>query len=330
MPINELVKSWADDLAAQGVDRTTLDALLKELESKETAAEFIKGSQLRQQDYDRNLNRLKDEHKQKLDTIQQQQKTLQETIDAWNTSKNAYDDESKRLKEYTESLTSSNVSGGNTTAPSGDDLENLDEPVKKVAAQIAQLQEQIKSNAITKDDLARLKQEMADEMTSKFWKEGLPAAVNASVTESEIAMRHQREFGEQFNREDLMKFVKDSGVTFPSVSKAYDYYVAQRRQEKSAAETLKKEVDAAAQRAREDERAKLTQARATVPGVTPPGNNGWHDKSRQLDAETAKTLEGVKLGYNNNKLVEAMANDLLKQGKSIFTIGLEGHLNQGQ
>lgn len=335
MPVTEQIQKWADDLVANGVDKSAVDALLKELEAKGTAAEFIKGSQLRQQDYDRNLNRLKEEQEQKLLAIQQQEKTLTDAIAEWKASnaewklsKSAYDTEEKRMKEVLASLSNDKGDGGNGGRPT-ENLEDLDEPVKKLHQQVASLQDQLKGS-VTKDEIARLREEITGELTTMFRKEGLPQAISAAVSESELSMRHQQEFGEPLNREDLMKYVKQSGVTFPTISKAYEFYVHDRRLEKSSTDKAKKEVESAAQRAREDERAKLMQARATVPGTTPSGTNGWNDKSRQLDPETAKKLDGVKLGHNNSQLVAAMANDLMKQGKTIFTTGLEGIVSPSQ
>ena len=315
MPVPESLSQWADELKAQGADPSVVDALIKDIESKEKAAEFAKGSVLRQQDYDRNLNRLKEEQQKKLADLEKQ---FKDTTEAWNVSKAAYDEQTERMKKAQEEA-ASNPSAEDGSGAS-DQIE--DEDTKRLAA----LFNDFKTKVITKEDLAKFKDEVSQDMTQKFWKEAYPQTLNAAVLQSDLAIRHQQEFGEPLNRNDFEKYVKESGVTFPNVENAYDWFVHGKREDKKRSADQKKELETAVQRAREEERARLLQKSSSVPGTFPQSGTGtpWLDKSKGIDEAAAKKLEGVKFDHQGkNQLARAMMEDLLKQGKYIPTTGLE-------
>lgn len=92
MPMTPEVKSWADGLIASGVPAGEVNALVASLEANDKGQEYIRSSQLRQEDYNRQLDKSRKELESKARMVTDKEAELadlQERLTSWKSNADA-------------------------------------------------------------------------------------------------------------------------------------------------------------------------------------------------------------------------------------------------
>lgn len=319
MPIAAEAKKLLEDLAAKGLSKEVVDAFSAALESNEAAGEYLKGSVLRQSDFDRNLEKMKSEQAANLQRLEadiagRYQASLdaaQSLQDAWSASKNTYDSLARNLAEQMKS----NGNGG------ADTIE--DDPAAKVAKAI----DDLRSAMVTRADLEKLKKETQDELLQKYNTELRPLAVAESAEWAELAMKHQTEFMEPLDRKAFIESVRAStaaGVVYRDLGRAYNDWVRDRRTQLDTDKRIKEAVTLNAAKVIQDERARNAQRGIQVPGTYPQNGSGtaWMaDKTKAATGANGNEANRPKFDADSYPMAAFIANNLRKQNKFEIALG---------
>jgi hypothetical protein len=242
VPLNKALET----LLAQVKDESEREAMRKGFEKYEFfQTRFEEG--LRQEDYDKNFNKIKEERIAEAAMIEGYKKKQKEYDDwaARNIPKHEellknfgeLETKYKALEEEKAALVSAAAAGGG----GGEKVVNEAELLSRVNAEIT------KKGYVSASDLPKIVEEQAKKMVTaeattlrdNFYKVDLPGAITFMTAMNDIQFNYRNEFKESFDSKAFAKFMVDEKIEDPT--KAYDRFVADKRavveREKIKAET---------------------------------------------------------------------------------------------
>lgn len=263
---------------------------------------------LRQADYDRGLNKAKDE-------VAAANAKAQEWIDWGGKNKPRHE---QLLKDYTSLETTSKTKISelekqvqDATAAAARAAENAGgevnvEQVNAIAQQKVDALISAKGYA-TQSDIDRITgevvQKSVDERLGKareeFLTQTFPAATQFMADLNDIMGDHRAEFGEKLNRAEFSKYMQDNKLTDPN--KAYEQWVGPRRTEI----TIKKKVE---------EGVAAEISKRNIPGVSSASSPDLGPLQIRL-SKTADPLSGKDVELGDNQAGMAAAAELRSEGK---------------
>lgn len=264
------------EIAAHIPEQADKDAIIRVM----TDNEAVRGYALRQSDYDRNMNRLKAELKEKEDAAEAQRKQF-ETL---------YTQNQEWREKYGTELT------GLRTEKQGweTEREKLERQVREAAARGGNEEGGVKQEEVQKliddkikalggiptgDALTKLINDTVTQVATakenEFIEKSLPLQTAFAMDCARVETQHMLEFGgKTLDRPAFSKFCKDNQINDPI--KGYEEFVKPQREEaKTAKEKAEREAWEAAERKRIEEEVRKTQLQ-TVPGsgAVPTGEMG--------------------------------------------------------
>lgn len=233
-----------EEMLALIEDQKDRDSLKVLLEKHEVLRERNEGY-LRQSDYDKNFNKIKEEREQEAIALQNArdraakwEKWAKDNQPIHENLLTEYKKKEQQVKDLEEKVAEAAASHGNN----GDKGGEVDEAklMERVKAEIE------KRGFVSKADVTAIALEEAKKLASEreaaFFKETLPASMEYSAKMGDFAFDHREEFGERFDRTAFAKFVTDKKIN--DLDDAYKQFVTDRRTEKKIKEETDKRVQA--------------------------------------------------------------------------------------
>src|SRR5579859_6001396 len=185
---------------------------------------------LRQADYDRNLNRSKQELEEARKKSEEWQTWAKDNVPIHEQLVKSYGELEQQQKELQAQLAAAQAArsaAGEDTVDAAELSRRVQEEISKFGyASKAEMDKIINEQAIK---LAR--EEASKEVAAaqkKFYEETLPASINFNMDAAEIAMQHMREFdGKPIDRTEFSNFMKERNILEPK--KAYEEFVRPER-----------------------------------------------------------------------------------------------------
>lgn len=263
---------------------------------------------LRQADYDRNLNRSKQELEEARRKSQEWQNWAKDNVPIHEELVKSYSDMERQQKELQTQLAAAQAA----RSAAGDDTVDAAELSRRVQEEVTKLGYASRSDVdkIINDQAVKLAREEATKEVAaaqkRFYEETLPASVNFNMDAAEIAMQHMREFdGKAIDRTEFSNFMKERNILEPK--KAYEEFVRPQRDkialEKSIADAVK---------AKEQELQQQYSA-AGLPGggMVPPGLQSKGAVQMRIDREA----EAAKGNMATSIAAQAAAAEMRAEGR---------------
>lgn len=295
-----------------------LIALVKDSESQKQLRELVdksadldqalKEGVLRQSDYSRKQSELQVKAREAEATITKYTGLYEQNV-AWRSEHEGkftdLNGEVARLtKENAEKERQIKEAVANSTAVQGGEVtkEQLEIEVKRVLAGTgAMTQEQIDN--VVKNSAAEVVKSEAALMKKDFYEKDLPATNQFLMDMVDTAFSHQREFGEPIDREKLADFMREHSLTNPK--KAYEEFVAGRRNDLK----IKSETEKAAQEA--EKRVREEYSKNNIPGATGSAGDNGMGAVQVRRAQEKAAADGTAVGGG----ASAAAQELKAAGK---------------
>jgi hypothetical protein len=194
--------------------------------------QVVREGYLRQADYDRRQNELKAEkaaaaeaQKKAEAEIKKNQDWFKEN-DARNNNniaeRNKFFNEATELRSKLENAERAVAAGGTGAADSKVIMDAVEERFKK-APYLSDAQ----ARAIVAEETAKAVAAAREQFTTQT----IPAIINYNYEISKIMLKHDKEFGEEFDRESFLKFVTEKNLENRAPQDVYAEWVAPRRNE---------------------------------------------------------------------------------------------------
>lgn len=236
MALNKALTELLDQIKDAN-DRATMQAQFEKYDFFQPRFE----AGLRQEDYDRNMNKLKQDRETEQTLVEGYKKSAEE----WKTwAANNVPKHTDLLKNYTEletkykSLEDEKSALVLAAASGSGEGENKVDPKVLLAQVNAEIE---KRGFVPKSDMQALVAAETDKMVKaereSFYKTTVPALYNEFATMNDLQFKHRDEFGEKLNPQEFSKFRSEKGINDPN--DAYSQFTAEKRQAKLVSEIEK-------------------------------------------------------------------------------------------
>lgn len=240
-PVEELLKQIADE-----GDRKALQANFEKYDFLQKSVE----GNLRQQDYDRQMNETKAEK-------EAAEKAKQANLDWYNRNKTRYDEmvknyaeletKNKTLEEQVREAAEKASAGAGAGGGGGEAKVDQAEILKRVNEEIAKRGYVSQSDAqkIVEEQTKKQVEEQAKVLRDNFYKTDVPGVIAFVTSLNDLQYMHRDEFKKPLNHIAFSKFMAEEKIDDPM--KAYDRFVAEERT-KLMTEKIKADAKAEAEK----------------------------------------------------------------------------------
>lgn len=271
----ELLKTLTEHMAPE-------DA--KVFENLTTKYKPLEEGFLRQSDYDKYMNKTKEEVAAAKQKAAEWETWSKENVPIHEDLLKSYrelEDQQKELQTQLAAAQAARAAGGEDTVNAAELEARVKESIGKLGyASKEEIQQIINTES------KKLAQEEAktyvEAAQKKFYEETLPASINFNMDAAEIAMQHMREFdGQAIDRVKFSEFMKERNLLDPK--KAYDEFVRPQRDDIA----LKKQVAEAVKAKEEEIRQQYSGQGLPGGGIIPPGLQPKGAMQMRIEADAA-------------------------------------------